>query len=161
MFVLLSGRPGDVGGDDIGGVSVQRGAGPVVAHGGVRVGVRGGLLHVAQRDSGVKRGSYKSMSQRVGADALGDPGLPGDAADDPPGTMPVEPVPVDGHEDRAFGALTDGQVDSPCGARRERDGYDLAALSGDDQGAVPALEPEGLDVRARGLRHPQPIERQQ
>jgi hypothetical protein len=37
----------------------------------------------------------------------------------------------------------------------------LPALRGDDQGAVTALQPQVLDVRAGGLRHSQPVERDQ
>jgi hypothetical protein len=35
-------------------VAIKAGAGPVIAHGGARVGVRGGFLDVAERDSGVQ-----------------------------------------------------------------------------------------------------------
>jgi hypothetical protein len=45
--------PGDLGGDDVGIVSVQACACPVVAHRGARVRVRGRFLHVPQRDPGV------------------------------------------------------------------------------------------------------------
>ena len=45
---LLSGGAGDEGGDDVGGVAVERDAGAVVAHGGAGVGVAGGFLDVAQ-----------------------------------------------------------------------------------------------------------------
>jgi hypothetical protein len=41
------------------------------------------------------------------------------------------------------------------GARRERDGDDLAALARDDQVAVPALQAEVLDVGAGRLRYAQ------
>ncbi len=50
---LLPGSACDVGGNDIGGVPVQAAAGPVIPHRCSRVGVRGGLLHVAQRDPGI------------------------------------------------------------------------------------------------------------
>ncbi|MGO8956645.1 MAG: hypothetical protein ACLQFR_04645 [Streptosporangiaceae bacterium] len=40
--------------------------------------------------------------------------------------MPVQSAAVRGEEDRPFAALTDGQVDGPRGARRERDGEDIA-----------------------------------
>jgi len=40
-------------------------------------------------------------------------------------------------------------------------GDHLAALAGDDQGAVPALKAQVLDVGGGGLRHPQPVEREQ
>jgi hypothetical protein len=47
------------------------------------------------------------------------------------------------------------------GARGERYGHHLAALTRDDQGAVPALQAQVLDVRPGRLRHPQPVQRQQ
>jgi hypothetical protein len=78
----------------------------------------------------------------------------GDPADDPAGAVPVQP-PVRGDEQRPFAALADGQVDRADGARGERDGDDLAALAGDDQGPVAALQSQVLDVRAGGLRYPQ------
>jgi len=57
------------------------------------------------------------MSQRVRADVLGDLGAAGDPADDPGGTVPVQPPPVRGEEQRPFGPLADGQVDRPGGTR--------------------------------------------
>ena len=42
-----------------------------------------------------------------------------------------------------------------------RDGDDLAALAGDDQGAVAALQAQVLDVRAGRLRDPRPVEGEQ
>ena len=59
------------------------------------------------------------------------------------------------------GAFPDGQVDRPGGARRQRDGHDLAALTSDRQGPVAAFEAQVLDVRAGGLRDPQPVQREQ
>jgi hypothetical protein len=46
---------------------------PVAAHGGPRVGVRCGLLHVPQRDPGVEGGGDERVPQRVGSYVLGDP----------------------------------------------------------------------------------------
>ena len=140
---------------------VQAGAGPVVSHRGARVGVGGGFLHVAQRHPGVERRGYECMPQRVGADVIGDPGAAGDPVHDPGGAVPVQPPPVRGEEQRSFVALADGQVDRAGGARRERDGDDLAALMGDEQGPVPAFHAQVLDVGAGRLRHPQPVQRQQ
>src|SRR5207247_735901 len=40
----------------------------------------------------------------------------------------------------------DGQVDRPGGPRRQRDGDDLAALAGDGESPVAALEAQMLDV---------------
>src|SRR5262249_44015419 len=47
---------GNVGGDDVGSVPVERDAGPVISHGGPRVRVARGLLDISQRHSGVEPG---------------------------------------------------------------------------------------------------------
>src|SRR5436190_11527786 len=47
------------------------------------------------------------------------------------------------------------------GARCERDGDNLAALAGDHQSPVPALDAQGLDVGTGSFGHAQPVERQQ
>jgi hypothetical protein len=75
--------------------------------------------------------------------------------------MPVQSAAIGSQEDRALAALADGQVDRPGGARRQRDGDDLAALTGDHQGAVPALDAQRLDIGARGLGDPQSVQGQQ
>ena len=49
-WLRLPGNSGDVGGDDIGGMPVERGAGPVMAHRGLRISVRSGFLYVPERD---------------------------------------------------------------------------------------------------------------
>jgi hypothetical protein len=82
---------------------------------------------------------------------LEDPGAAGDPADDPTGTVPVQPPSVRCQEDRSFGALADGQVDCAGGARGERDGDHLAALAGDRQGPVAPVQPQVLDVGAGGF----------
>src|SRR5204862_7208056 len=79
----------------------------------------------------------------------------------PPGAVAIQPLPVAATEDWPLTALTDGQVDRPGGARRERDGDDLAALAGNYQGPVPALDAQGPDVGTDGFGHPQPVEGQQ
>src|SRR6266702_5291142 len=148
---VLSGGSGDVGRDYIGGVPVQRGAGPVIAHGGPRIGVGGGFLDIPQRDPSIERGGDERMPQGVRSDGLANPGAAGYPPDDPPGSMPVQPAAIRREEDRSFSAFPDGQVDRPGGARGERDGDNLAALARDDQGPVAALDTEGLDVGAGGL----------
>jgi hypothetical protein len=70
-----------------------------------------------------------------------------------PGAVQVQPPPVR--------ALADGQVDRPGGPRRQRDGDHLAALAGDRQRPVPALQAEVVDVGAGGLGNPQPVQREQ
>jgi hypothetical protein len=47
------------------------------------------------------------------------------------------------------------------GARRQRDGDHFAALAGDGQGPVPALQAQVLDVRAGGFGHPQAVQGEQ
>ena len=160
-FGALPGGSGNIGGDDVGGVPVQAAAGAVVSHGGTWVGVGGGFLHVPQRDPGVQRRGDERMPQRVRPHRFGDPGAAGDSADDPPGTMPVQPLAIAGYEDRSLAALADGQVDRPGGPRRERDGDDLAAFAGDQQGPVAALGAERLDVGTGGFGDPQPVQRKQ
>ena len=88
----------------------------------------------------VQRRGDERVPQRVRPDGLGDPGAAGDLADDPRGAMPVQPPAIGSQEDRPFAAFADGQVDRPRGAWRERDSDDLAALAGDHQGPVPALD---------------------
>jgi len=50
---------------------------------------------------------------------------------------------------------------APGGARHQRGGDDLAALTGDHQGPVPAFDAQSLDVGAGGLGDAQPVEGQQ
>jgi hypothetical protein len=123
--------------------------------------VGSGFLDIAQRDTGVQRGGDESVAQRVRPDGLGDPGPAGYPLDDPPSSMPVQPTPIRGQEDGPFTAFTDGQVDRAGGARRERDGDDLAARAGDHQGAVASFDAQGLDAGAGGLGDPQPVQREQ
>ena len=157
----LPGSASDVGRDDIGGVPVQASAGPVVPDRGSRVSVGGSLLNVAQRHAGIQGGGDERVPEGVRSYGLGDPGAARDLADDPPGAVPVQPPPVCGEEERPVLAFAGGQVDRPGGARGERDGDDLAALAGDGQGPVAALQAQVLDISAGGLRDPQPVQREQ
>jgi hypothetical protein len=68
----------------------------VIAHGGPRVGVRRGLLDVAQGDPGIQCRGDECMSERVWGDGFADPGVAGGLADDPSGAVPVQPSPVRG-----------------------------------------------------------------
>jgi hypothetical protein len=85
-------------------------------------------LDIPQRDTGIETGNER-VPERMRSNGLGDPGAAGDLADDSPGAVPVQPPALRGEEHRPFGALADGQVDRPGGARRGRDGDDLAALT--------------------------------
>ena len=55
----------------------------------------------------------------------------------------------------------DGQVDRPGGPRRRRDGHDLAAIAGNGQSPVPALEAQVPDVGVGGFRYAKPVQREQ
>ena len=70
-------------------------------------------------------------------------------AADPPGAVPVQPPPVTGQESGPVCSFADDQVDRPGGARRQRDGDDRAALSGDGQGPVPAFQAQVLAADER------------
>ena len=87
----LPGSSGDVGGDDVSGMAVQRSAGPVIAHRGARISAGSGFLDIAERDPSVQRGRDEHMPQGVRSNGLGDPGAAGDAPDDPPGAVAIEP----------------------------------------------------------------------
>jgi len=118
-------------------------------------------LHVAQRHPGIQCGSDERMSQRVGRDGLADPGAPRDFADDPASAVPGQPPPVGGQEYRPVRSVTDGQVDRPGRARRQRYRHDFATLTGDRQGAVTALYAQVLDIGAGSLGDPQPVQDEQ
>ena len=99
------------------------------------------LLDVSERDArGEGRGDER-MPERVRADGLVDPGFAGEAADDPPGGVSVQPLPVVAEEDRTLDPFTDSEVDRARCAWCEWDGGDLAALAIHGQGAtrVPQL----------------------
>src|SRR6266567_732005 len=75
----LSGGTSEVGGDDVSGVPVEAAAGTVVSHSCPGISMRGGFLHVAERDPRVEGGGDdERMPQRVRPDWLGDPSAAGD-----------------------------------------------------------------------------------
>ena len=149
----LTGGTSDVGRDDIGRVPVQAPAGALW-----RIVVRGSAWEAAactsRSGTPASGGGDECVPERVRSDRLGDPGTARQRADDPPGAMPAQPAPVSGEEDRAVAAFTGGQVDRPGGARRQRDGDNLAALAGDRQRPVATLQAQVLDVSAGGLPRP-------
>jgi hypothetical protein len=95
---------------------------------------------------------------RVRPHVLDNPSLPGDAADDPGRAMAVQPPSVRRKEDGACYSLADGQIDCPGGARCQRYCDDLAALAGDHQRPVPALDGQGVDIGTNGFGYPQPVQ---
>jgi len=159
-WLVLPGGAREVGSDDVGGVSVQAGTRTVIPHRGPGISVRGGFLHIAQRHPGIQSGDER-MPERVRSDRLADVGAAGNPPDDPGRAVPVQPPPIGGQEDRPLGPFADREVDGSGGARRQRDGDDLAAFAGDGQRPVASFQAEGLDVGAGGLGHPQAVEGQQ
>ena len=113
---LLIGRHRLVGGNHVGGVPVEAAAGTVVSHSGPGIGVRGGFLHVTERDPCVEGGGDERMPQRMRSDRLGDSGADGHPANYPGGTVAVQPLTIGAAEDRPVHALADGQVNRPRGA---------------------------------------------
>jgi len=73
----LPGCSGDERGDDVSSMPVRAGAGPVIPHGGARIGMAGGFSHARQRHPGTGRRGDERMPQRAGAGVLGDPGRGG------------------------------------------------------------------------------------
>lgn len=61
----------------MGGVLVEGGSGPVMAHGGPRVGAGGGFLRVAGWSAGVRGGGVEGVPQGVRPGGLGDAGAAG------------------------------------------------------------------------------------
>jgi hypothetical protein len=55
-------------------------------------------------------------------------------------------------------ALSDSQVDGPCGSGNQRDGGWLGALADDPQRSMTSLESEILDVRRARFADPQSVE---
>lgn len=82
-------------------------------------------------------------------------------ADDPPGAVPVQPVPSRGSENGFFTAFADCEIDSVGGARSERGHRFLAAFAGNGQGAVAAVVAVRSDGGAGGYRDQQPVQREQ
>src|SRR5437868_8180751 len=60
-----SGARGHVGREDVVGVTVQVLTGPVVAHGGARVGVPGGDLDVPEVDASIEHGRHESVTEHM------------------------------------------------------------------------------------------------
>jgi hypothetical protein len=62
-----------------------------LAHGGPRISVRSGFLHVTQRHAASSAAVMKDAPQDARPDRLADPSAARDPADDPPGAVPVQP----------------------------------------------------------------------
>jgi hypothetical protein len=142
-------------------VPVERLAAPVVAHRRARVGVRCGLLDIAQRYPGVEGGGDEGVAQAVRGDPLGDPHSPGQPLHCSVGGGAVHSPSFGVDEDRPDRSFADVQVKGAGGARCQRDGEVLAALADDSQRAMATIHVQVADVGAERFGDAQPIQRQQ
>jgi len=133
-------------------VAVEVLAAVVVDRGGSGVGVEGGELHVAERDTGVGGGHDERRSEHVGVDAA-EPGAAADRVDPRVGGAAVEALAVTASLDRPVEVFADVEVDGAGRSRDERDRRRLVALADDPQGSVASFEPEVLDVGGAGFAH--------
>ncbi|HET9061576.1 MAG TPA: hypothetical protein VFN61_16810 [Acidimicrobiales bacterium] len=101
------------------------------------------------------------MPEGVRDDRLVDPGAARHPADEASGLVAVNALAIGAQEEGAGGPLTDGQVDRPGRARRQRHGYHLAPLANDSERAMAALHAQGLDVGTEGSGDAQPVQSKQ
>ncbi len=127
----------------VGGVTVEILPSAVVDRRGARIGVTGGDLHVAKRDSRVEGGP---LANRVHPAMCG---------------SPVQSLAITAAKDRPVAALTDGEVDGPSHSGNERNECRLVALADDPQGAVATLEPKVLDVGTARFVDSKPVHAEQ
>jgi len=151
---------GDEGDNDVCGVAVEVLSASIVDRGGARVGVAGGELNVAQGDAGVEGGHDECGAQHVGMDVAESASF-ADRSYPAMRCSPIEPLAVAPHQDWAFVAFADGEVDRACRARHQGNDGGFVALADDPQCSVAALERQVLDVRRAGFGHAQPVEAEQ
>jgi hypothetical protein len=82
----------------------------------VGVGVTGGFLDVAERDTGIECCGDERVAERVWSDSLVDPGSTRDASHDPGRAMAIETTTGAVAEDRTVASLPDSEIDRPGGA---------------------------------------------
>jgi hypothetical protein len=102
------------------GVAVEVLAAVVVDRGGSGVGVAGGELHVAQRDTGVEGGHDERRSEHAEVDAA-EPGAAADRVDPTVGGAAVEALAVTASQDRPVVVFADVEVDGAGRSWDERD----------------------------------------
>jgi hypothetical protein len=99
----------------------------------------GRVLHVSERHAGIERGRDKSVTQRVWRDGVLDACLAREASHDLLRGVPVHLPAGARDEQRTVRPTGEHHVECVGGARRERDGLSLAALTAQSQCAVSAL----------------------
>jgi hypothetical protein len=146
---------GEVGGDGVGGVPVEVGAGHVVAQGGAAVGVPHGVLHVPQRDAADESGGAERPAQGVRAQVLGQAGVACKAAELPGCALPGQPVAVLVEQQRPGCPVSGGVPDGPQHGDGQRDEGGLGALAHDREQLVAGLAAQVGDVDPDRLADPQ------
>lgn len=147
----------DEGYDDVGGVPVEVLAAPVVHGGCPRVSVPSGHLHFSERDACVKGGHDERRSKHVRVYQTKVSPL-ADRSDPAVGGAPVEALTVVAQQDGTFFLLADREIDSPSGARHQRDKSRFVALAYDPKHPVSSFEGHILDVGLTGLADPQAVQ---
>ena len=151
---------GDECDNDVRGVTVEVLASPVIDRCRAGVGVAGGKLDVPQRNTGIKRSHTERSTKHVRVH-VPETGAFADRSDPPMRSTPIKPGTVTTHQDWPITALTDSQIDGPCGTRDERDHRRLVALADDPQCPVTAVEAKIIDVRVACLADPEPVQTKQ
>ena len=96
-----SGGSGHVAGEDVDGVAVEVAPGAVVPGRGAGIGVPGGDLHVAKRDSGVEQRGNERVPEDMRVNVLTDARRGRAAPNDPRRRVPVHPRAGTGPQQRA------------------------------------------------------------
>jgi hypothetical protein len=118
-------------------VPVQVLAGAVVSHGGARVAVPGGDLHITQVHPSIEHGGHERVAEHVWMH----PGQPdtsdlGEPSEPPGGGVPVHPSSARVQQDRPGDTCSDRTVDRPRDRRWQRHQHHLGALADHPQHAV-------------------------
>jgi hypothetical protein len=144
-----------LGGADVVGVPVEVPTGFVVAHRGLRVGVPGGDLHVAETGSRIQHGRNEGVPQHVRVHSRQpDPRILGQIHEPAGGGVPVHPPIGGAAQDRPLLAPVGGVLDRAGHRWRQGDQDGLAALAADLQHTMAVLLAEVGDVRAAGFEDP-------
>jgi hypothetical protein len=142
-------------------VVVQAPPGPVVADGGLGVGVAEGRLHHPEAGAVVEGEGGRGVPQRMRADPLEDAGAAGQAGDDPGGLLAGEAAAVVGQQERPGGPPCQVFSEGVGGPGGQGDEAAAAAFGGDGEDLMAAVDAELVDVGGQGLGDPQPGQQQQ
>ena len=153
---------GEVVGDGVGGVAVQRMSGAVVASGGLGVGVAGEVLHVAQRHARIQAHGDRGVPQAMRGEVHRDGSVTSERGHEVLHVVGGHATPCPVHQQRAVVATVDGEGDRLHGRWRERDdGGPITFGGGQLQGVVPRVVADVLDVASDQLPAPQAVQPEQ